>query len=721
MTWLTPWIGGIAAAIAVPSLIILYFLKLRRRDVEISTTLLWRKSIEDLQANAPFQRLRKNLLLFLQLLALAGVLFALAQPQIKAQALEGTKNVILIDRSASMTAEDEKDSKGGKQTRLAAAKKEAIALIESMREGSVLGKTFGTTDDSDEAMVIAFDRTAEVRQTFTHDKRILREAIEAITPVEGPTSIDEAIRLARAHAPAARVRDPRTGESFVLEGMSGGVPLTMHLWSDGKISDADKAKPNSEDTFIYHRAGGESAPNVGITGLRAERSYEDPTKLSIFVALENNETTIRAVDAELLVEGVPVGIKGVEVPAATSTPISRERAEGVSPDEDRKIVNKLSPGIGGVVFQLERAEGALVQVNLRQPGSGDSPAEDVLAVDNRAWLVVPPSKKMAVALVTRGNLFLPAVLQGLPLSRLDQMTPEDYEGKLRAGQMGGYDVVVLDKYVPVNNLGPLGLPPGRFLIFGAVPPSSSGITDKGKGPPAGFIDWKRDHPALRAINLDPVLIAESRLVEVDPRSSAVVLANTDKGPAIIELSSVETHAVVVAFDPAESTWPFDLSFVVFTASGVPYVGEEISGGPLARGLTPASDSTLSDHLPAGVERAKVELPNGDSQEIVPAPDGRITFGPINRTGVYRVSWTGQAGPTDIVDGSKASRLYAANLLDGSESEVHAAPELELASRVVQARTDTTSQADRKLWPYLILVALLVVMFEWYIYNRKVYI
>lgn len=721
MTWLTPWIGGIAAAIAVPSLIILYFLKLRRRDVEISTTLLWRKSIEDLQANAPFQRLRKNLLLFLQLLALAGVLFALAQPQIKAQSLEGAKNVILIDRSASMTAEDEKDSKGGKQSRLAAAKKEAIALVESMREGSVLGKTFGTTDDSDEAMVIAFDRTAEVRQTFTHDKRILREAIEAITPVEGPTSIDEAIRLARAHAPAARVRDPRTGESFVLEGMSGGTPLTMHLWSDGRIPDADKAKPNNEDTFVYHRTGGESAPNVGITGLRAERSYEDPTKLSIFVALENNETTPRTIDAELVVEGVPVGIKGVEVPGATSIPVVTDKAEGAPASEEHEIVNKLSAGVGGVVFQLERAEGALVQVNLRQPGSSDPPAEDVLAVDNRAWLVVPPAKKMAVALVTRGNLFLPAVLQGLPLSRLDQMTPEDYEGKLRAGQAGSYDVVVLDRYLPLNNLGPLGLPPGRFILFGAVPPPASGIADKGKGPAAAFIDWKRDHPMLRSVNLDPILIAESRLVEVDPHSSAVVLANTDKGPAIIEVSSVETHAIVVAFDPAESTWPFDLSFVLFTAAGVPYVGEEMSGGPLARGLQPASDSTLTDRLPAGVARAIVELPNGESQEVVPASDGHFTFGPINKTGVYRVTWSGAAGPTDQVDGTKASRYYAANLLDPAESEVNAAPKISLASRVVAARADTTSQADRKLWPYLILAALLVVMLEWYIYNRKVYV
>src|SRR3989441_8628620 len=103
---LNPWAALIAAAIAVPALLVLYFLKLRRREMPVSSTLLWRKAIQDLQVNAPFQRLRRNLLLLLQLILLALLLLALSRPVSNYTPGPGKTTVILIDRSASMSAKD---------------------------------------------------------------------------------------------------------------------------------------------------------------------------------------------------------------------------------------------------------------------------------------------------------------------------------------------------------------------------------------------------------------------------------------------------------------------------------------------------------------------------------------------------------------------------------------------------------------------------------------
>src|SRR5437764_13972714 len=78
--FLNIWHAVLAAALAIPALLILYFLKLRRREMAVSSTLLWKKAIQDLQVNAPFQKLRRNLLLLLQLLLLILLVLALSRP-----------------------------------------------------------------------------------------------------------------------------------------------------------------------------------------------------------------------------------------------------------------------------------------------------------------------------------------------------------------------------------------------------------------------------------------------------------------------------------------------------------------------------------------------------------------------------------------------------------------------------------------------------------------
>lgn len=694
MTWLSPNIAIIAASIAVPALVILYFLKLRRRNVEISTTLLWKKAIQDMQANAPFQKLRRNILLLLQLLVLAGVCMAVGQPQIRGDSPVGAQHVILIDRSASMSAVDAKNDRGDTRSRLEAAKEEALRLVDSLREPGLLDRGSG-----DRAMVISFDTSAKALQSFTSDKDLLRAAINAIQPSDAPSSLDEAFKLVLAQAPKEVMIETRPDGSESRYERPPKPVGTIHLFSDGRLPDAAKVAPGREDVMVYHSVGSTDAVNIGITSLQAERAFEDPTKLSIFVNLSSTDPQPRSVDVELRVDNTVALIK--TIPLAAAKP-----AEGAPPG------SALVAALGGDVFRMDRPEGGIVSLHLSPKGA------DVLAGDNTAFLVVPPAKKLAVAVVTRGNLFIAAALEALPLAKLETLTPEEFE-KRRAAEQIDHDVVVLDGYLPdMPKDAELSLPPGRFLILGAVPTGPLGLVDLGKGEPSGFLDWSRNHPALRGITLDAVNIVRTRGVEVPRASGAVTLATSGLGPAMIELAGGNARAIVVPFDIVESDWPFNVSFVVFMAQAIGYLGGDSDG--LGQLVQPGG--VLSDRLPPGSRNVRVRLPDGSQADMgAPAPDGRVVFGPIQRSGVYLVSWDGTPGPSDAVVSERAVRPFAANLFDAQESDLSAVEKLGLASREVTAEEAEQTRVAKPLWPWLILAAMGLVLFEWFVYNRKVQI
>jgi hypothetical protein len=697
MTWLTPVLAAVAAAVAVPLLLLLYFLKLRRREVEVSTTLLWRKAIQDLQANAPFQRIRRNILLLLQLLVLGAVLAALGQPQIRGESEAGLRHIILIDRSASMQTRDE----GGAtpESRLEAARRQALRLVEGLREPTVLQK-----DRADQAMVISFDASARVVQNFTSDKGLLRAAIGSITPADTPTSIGLAIRLAKAQSPT-RLHVDRDGTVRRVEGLTEGPPSVIHIFSDGRVPDAEEANPGPGERIVFSRVGRPETGNLAIVALRAERAFDEPSRLSIYVGMESTHAEERTADVELLLDGVVTMIRPVTMPGARAA-----EAGGRPP-----------AAVGGVVFTLERETGALAQVRLRS-GGGDL-TDDPLEVDNRAWLVVPAARRLSVALVTHENLFLRTALEGMPLARLTVLTPEQFEAAAwRATD--DHDVVILDGWVPAEDSSrapvpgafpPTGLPRGRFLVLGAIPGGKGGyqLVEGGATGAQALIDWRRDHPVLRGLPLDGVAIAQARGVMPAEGVGVLVLARADAGPAIVEVADERSRAIVTTFAPTDSNWPLNWSFVVFLAQAVRYLGDEraAAGSGPAPGEIQTGD-IIRERVPSGVAEVEVVTPTGERRRMPVGSDGQVVLGPVEAVGPYRLSWSSGSG--------RSSRLVAANLLDSAESDVRASEELALATAAVGAATGQT-KLERRLWPWLILAALGVIMLEWFVYNRKVHL
>lgn len=700
LTWLTPAIAGIAAAIAVPSLVLLYFLKLRRQDVEISSTLLWKKAVQDLQANAPFQKLRKNILLLLQLLALAAILIALGQPQMEGDRVASGRHAIVIDRGASMQTLDGMDEDGNPVSRLEEAKRRALAFVEMMREPGVFG-----VSEADRAMVVAFDSTAEMIQPFTTDKRLLREAILSIEPSDAPSRLDEPLRLVRAQAPLQA--PPAEAEVESAEPLPGAVG-TIYVYSDGRPEGGEAVDLHAEDQIEYVSLGQRETGNVGITAIDARRQLRQPEEVSVIVGVQSTSREEKAVAIELLIDGNTAAARRIVLPPATV----QQRSTG-----DAEAVEVLSPTTSGVEFQVRRAGSAVIEARLQDAVSGGRP--DAFDRDDRAWVVLPGAKRLRVALVTRGSLVLSEALSALPVERVEVFTPEAFDAF--DDPFDRFDVVVLDGWLPRAPEGSdMGLPPGSWLVFDAVPTGPSSLTDLGEGPPTEVVDWRRDHPTLRGLSLSAIRMAESRQVDVSDDGSATVIASTGAGPAIVALASARTRAVVVPWDVDQSNWWLEPSFIVFLGQSVRHVTD---GGPGDARVASRPGVSRGETLPVGVDSAQLIPPRGDRISVPVDAAGQAIAGPLREVGLYALSWEGAPGPSDTRDGSRSERRFAVNLADASASDVTPRRELVIQAERIGASGlgEGSSRTPRQLWPWLLVAGLLIVMLEWYVYNRKVQI
>jgi hypothetical protein len=579
MELLTPLTGLYAAAVAVPLLLLLYFLKLRRREMMVSSTLLWKRAVQDLQVNAPFQKLRRNLLLLLQLLALAGVLLALTGPVLALRKGPGRRYVLLIDRSASMNATDVKPS------RLAAAKEQARTFVKSMQSGSLVS----LRDRSDHAMVIAFDRHAKVMCNFTSDRRQLLAALAALEPGDGTSQLSEAVTAARAFAQSPGEQDNvRSAEE----------PAQLVLFSDGRITDLQNIVV-AADELVFHRIG--AAPdNIAVTAMNARRSYERPEQVEVFASLTNYGSEAVTRDVQLAIDGNVHAVRSVTIPAA-------QAGAGDEPAQ---------PGGVAVDFSLSYEQGGLLEV--RQLGT------DALACDDAAWSVLMPPKRLSVLLVTAGNPVLESALQACPVARLDPCTPAGFDALDPAvfAVTKPYDVIVLDNCVPAHP------PRGRYFVWG-TPPRGIDVNSPRELENQVIADWRTQHPVLQYVNLTNLFVARSHSLEL-PRD-AEVLAEFNDAPALALLRREGSSYLLVGFDVLQSNWPFEPGFVLFCYNALNFLGTQ-------GGIGPSDELRVGE--PISLENVPPETlftltrPDASRAELKPDPSGVVRFAGTSRVGPY---------------------------------------------------------------------------------------
>lgn len=185
--------AGLWFALGIPIIVIMYLFKRKFIDTPVSSHLLWKRVLENTEANRPWQKLRNRLLMWLQLLAAALLVFALMRPFLWAEAGSGGHIIVVADVSASMNAryhsgnggEEDVNGDSGSPTRL-----------EEMKAGIL-----ADTRQSDGGLtLIRMGGSPQVIQSGIADRGVWEQAVSSLSADYGHTAYREAISLASAVA-----------------------------------------------------------------------------------------------------------------------------------------------------------------------------------------------------------------------------------------------------------------------------------------------------------------------------------------------------------------------------------------------------------------------------------------------------------------------------------------------------------------------------------------
>jgi hypothetical protein len=681
-----------SALAGVPvGIIALYFLKLRRRPVRVPSTILWRRSLEDLHVNSLFQRLRRNLLLFLQLLAVALAMLALAGPQVKGTGATGQRFVLMIDNSASMSATDVAPS------RLARAQEAAKKVVDAM-------------DADDLAMVISFSDTARVESNYSGDRRMLAYRIDSIEPTQSTTSLREGLQV------AAGLANP---SKQIGEGVAASSVITpkLFIYTDGGFADVEGfSLGNLEPEVVVigppplpysppaegSSAGDERArvrnpsDNVAIVALQPRRDEDKPEIHQLFGRVHN--------------------FRAEEV--ATEAQLYRHAAD--HPGDVGELVDAIAlklPPQSEQSFKFDLVDTGLAPYEVRLT------VQDALDVDNRAFTVVGTTRKAQVLAITPGNRYLVDTLKtpsAAERADITVLSPEESQGEaiVRDLKGGRYDLVIYDGVKPDSP------PEANALYFGQFPPGPAYAKSK-EVPQPVVLDWDIAHPIMQYIrDLSLVYIAMARIVELPPGAKSLI--DSDKGSLAFLAPREGFIDVVVTFPLIEgttpnTTWFRYISFPLFILNSIQAMGNvrEGAGDEVAK---PGQPVVL--HAETTNREIQVTSADGRDTEKVPrSPQGTFIYNHAYKAGEYLARWE-----------PKGMLPFAVNLFDFRESDLAPrglVPEGAPASQAETYKikigynpvtgTSRPPNVQKDIWWYFALLVLGVLLVEWYVYNRRVYI
>jgi hypothetical protein len=313
-------------------------------------------------------------------------------------------------------------------------------------------------------------------------------------------------------------------------------------------------------------------------------------------------------------------------------------------------------------------DGGPVAARVRSPG-------DALALDDVAYAWMPSLKIITVGLVTAGSPYLEQALRHTPRVRLTVMVPGSFSPAVKV------DAWVFDRFAP------RAAPVQPSLLF--RPPDASWLPKRsGELTAPAARSWNAAHPLLENLSMKDVIIDTAlRLPAGD--DNVVLLKDAQQQPLMLA-KETDPRRVIVGFALEDSNFPLEAGFPVFLANALHW----LTADPVARmrSLGPVM-VPLSGARVVGMDGKEVPTfatPQGTA--FTPAEPGLFTA--VARESVERIAVNVFEPRVTQVNGSRLPPMK-------------------------EASVEVPRGAAWSPWRALLLLALLLLVVEWWTWNRRV--
>jgi hypothetical protein len=460
---------------------------------------------------------------------------------------------------------------------------------------------------------------------------------------------------------------------------------------------------------------GNSRDNQAIAAL-AVRSDASGLKRVLFVSVANYSTEVVARRLQILADGTPVAARDLQLAALTRSDV---------------VIDDLPPSALVVEAQLGTAQDA--------SGQPIAAAADKLAIDDRAWAVVPDNRLRKVLLVGPGNVYIQNAFSLLPNVELYGATPEQWAtttGKDR------FDLFVFDGFLPDE------LPKAPMLVI--APPRTSAIGEvvgSLTNPIVG--QTSPEEPLLAGVDLSRLHVAKAQKLTL-PAWARSVIPNAPDVPLLYSGLHDGLPTAVIAFDLRDSDLPLQVAWPILVTN----LAGELLGIDQTANDPIAPSSPVEMALRLGVVGLRITLPDGNVTELTAGASGAssATFVATTQLGIYRIEEipdpnatpspsaeptvppaspipvssadpSSSPSPTQVAPPAAVTppgpKLFAVDLFSAAESNIVPGDANALVALGAATPPDAASAgiARDDWWPPLVFLVLIVLMLEWLVYER----